>query len=74
MHEEGDLAIDVGHGAIERFHIGEAILPDIVNEALEDLRLRFDGEDARARTRMGGDEQRIAADIGADVDEDEILA
>ena len=49
MDKESDLAVDIGHSAVERFHVGEAVLPDIVNETLENIGLR-----SMARMRARG--------------------
>ena len=47
------------------------ILGDIVHQPIEDLGMRLDGEDLRTRAGHRRDRQRIAADIGTDVDEHE---
>ena len=72
VEEHGDLAVAIGRGAFQRLHRGEIVLAHVVDEALVDFRLWLDGENARRRSRARRHEQAVAADIGADVDEDEI--
>ena len=52
--------------------LGKGVLPDIVGQPLEDIGLRLDRQDPGARPRQRGGEQRVAARIGPDIDEDEV--
>jgi hypothetical protein len=71
VEEHGELARLVGGGAGHRLDCPERVLADVVGEPVEDLGQRLDGEDARIGPGPGGHEQRIGADIRADIDEGE---
>ncbi len=64
-----EIARLVGDRALHRLDRAERIEPHVGDEPLEDIGLRLDGENARGTSGERRDEERIGADIRADIDE-----
>src|SRR5215218_7101782 len=71
IEKERQLAQLVGDGAGDRLDGAEGVEADVVGQAVEDVGVRLDRENARRRPGERGHGQRIGADAGADVDEGE---